>query len=51
MINKEFIDKYGANLIIEHNKTNIILKTDNKNIKKELLKYESKSNKRNTIHL
>lgn len=30
---KEFIDKNGANLIIEHNKTNIVFKTDNKNIK------------------
>lgn len=30
---KEFIDKYGANLIIKHNKSNIILETDNKNIK------------------
>lgn len=34
MINKEFIDKYGVNLIIGHNKTNIIFNTDNKNITK-----------------
>ena len=30
---KEFIDKKGSNLVIEHNKTNIIFKTDDKNIK------------------
>lgn len=57
---KEFIGKYGVNLIIESNKTNIILKTDSKNIErdyylniyfnkevfKELIKYiESISNK------
>lgn len=28
----EFIDKYGVNLIIEHNKTNIVFKTSDKNI-------------------
>lgn len=33
MISKEFIDKYGANLVVEHSKTNIIFKTDEKNIK------------------
>lgn len=27
---KEFIDENGTNLIIEHNKTNIVFKTDNK---------------------
>jgi len=32
MITKEFIDSNNANLIIEHNKTNITFKTDNKNI-------------------
>lgn len=30
---KEFIDENGANFIIEHNKTNIVFKTDSKNIK------------------
>ncbi|NFN17852.1 hypothetical protein FDB52_05765 [Clostridium botulinum] len=35
MVAKEFIDKSGTNLIIEHNKTNIIFKTENKNIKNE----------------
>lgn len=30
---KEFIDKYGANLVVEYNKTNIIFKTNNKNIR------------------
>ncbi|WP_052406373.1 hypothetical protein [Clostridium culturomicium] len=59
MAAKEFIDSYGVNLIIDNNKTNILLKTDNKNIEgdyylklyfskdslKELLKYlESVSN-------
>lgn len=53
MSSKEFIDKYGVNLIIESNKNNIIFKTDIKNIKddyhlklyfneevfKELIKY------------
>lgn len=33
MISKEFIDKYGVNLVVEHSKTNIIFKTDVKNIK------------------
>ena len=57
---KEFIDKYGVNLIIESNKNNIIFKTDSKNVKRdcylnvyfnkevfeELIKYtESISNK------
>ena len=32
---KEFIDRYGANLIIKHNKTNIVLETDNKNIRND----------------
>lgn len=32
---KEFIDRRGANLIIKHNKTNIILETDNKNLKND----------------
>ena len=35
MVSKEFIDKYGVNLVVEHNKTNIIFKTDVKNIKNE----------------
>lgn len=35
MISKEFIDKYGVNLVVEHNRTNIIFKTDAKNIKNE----------------
>lgn len=30
---KEFIDKYGTNLIVEYNKTNIIFKTNDKNIR------------------
>lgn len=30
---KEFCDEKGVNLIIEHNKSNIIFKTDDKNIK------------------
>lgn len=30
---KEFIDKYGTNLVVEYNKTNIIFKTNDKNIK------------------
>lgn len=30
---KEFIDKYGTNLVVEYNKTNIIFKTNNKNIR------------------
>ena len=30
---KEFIDKYGTNLVVEYNKTNIILKTNDKNIR------------------
>ena len=30
---KEFIDKHGTNLIVKHNKTNIILETDSKNIR------------------
>lgn len=29
---KEFFDNHGINLIIENNKTNIIFKTDDKNI-------------------
>lgn len=33
-VTKEFIDKKGVNLIIEHNKTNIVFKTDNKNIER-----------------
>ena len=60
MSSKEFIDKYGVNLIIESNKNNIIFKTDSKNVKRdyylnvyfdkevfeELIKYtESISNK------
>lgn len=32
---KEFIDNHGANLIIEKNKKNIILKTDDKNIERD----------------
>ena len=32
---KEFLDNYNKNLIIEHNKTNIILRTDNKNIESD----------------
>jgi hypothetical protein len=35
MIIKEFIDENGINLIIEHNKNNIIFKTDDKNIQKD----------------
>jgi hypothetical protein len=35
MIIKEFIDKNGTNLIIEYNKTNIIFRTDDKNIQKD----------------
>lgn len=35
MSSKEFIDKYGVNLIIESNKNNIIFKTDSKNIKRD----------------
>ena len=34
MVCKEFIDIYGTNLIVEHNGTNILLKTDNKNIER-----------------
>ena len=60
MSSKEFIDKYGVNLIIESNKNNVIFKTDSKNVKRdyylnvyfdkevfeELIKYtESISNK------
>ena len=60
MSSKEFIDKYGVNLIIESNRNNIIFKTDSKNVKRdyylnvyfdkevfeELIKYtESISNK------
>ena len=60
MSSKEFIDKYGVNLIIESNKNNIIFKRDSKNVKRdyylnvyfdkevfeELIKYtESISNK------
>lgn len=29
----EFVDKYGANLIVEYNKTNVLFKTDYKNIR------------------
>lgn len=32
---KEFVDSNGLNLIIEHNKVNIIFKTDIKNIEKK----------------
>ena len=32
---KEFYDEKGINLIIEHNKSNVTFKTDDKNIKKE----------------
>lgn len=32
---KEFYDEKGVNLIIEHNKSNVTFKTDDKNIKKE----------------
>jgi hypothetical protein len=35
VITKEFIDENSSNLIIGHNKSNIIFKTDNKNIKKD----------------
>ena len=34
MVTKEFVDSNGVNLIIEHNKINIIFKTDIKNIEK-----------------
>lgn len=32
---KEFVGKNGVNLIIENNNTNIIFKTDNKNIERD----------------
>lgn len=35
MSTKEFIDNYGANLIIDYNKTNILFKTDSKNIERD----------------
>ena len=35
MSSKEFIDKYGSDLIIEHNKSNIVFKTEDKNIKND----------------
>ena len=41
MVSKEFIDKYGVNLVAD--KTNVILKTDVKNIKNEYYFYFTKS--------
>lgn len=31
---KEFVDRYGINFIIENNRTNIVFKTDSKNIER-----------------
>ena len=41
MVSKEFIDKYGVNLVAD--KTNVIFKTDVKNIKNEYYFYFTKS--------
>lgn len=35
-IMKEFVDEYGVNLIVTHNKNNIILETNSKNLTNDL---------------